>query len=56
MRAQKMPELNILRDPPGHRAGLVNEWKMFFLGGSDRGLGLNEFHALSSYTFSPISL
>ena len=23
---QKMPKLNILRDPPGHRASLVNEW------------------------------
>lgn len=33
VRAQKMPLQNVFRDPPGHRAGFVNERNVCFLSG-----------------------
>ena len=41
VRAQKMPESNVFRDPPGHRASFVNEWKMSFLCHSEENLRIS---------------
>ena len=49
VRAQKMPSLNVFRDPPGHCAGFVNEWNRCFHGGFQEKFKIGVFHNISSY-------
>ena len=49
VRAQKMLGSNILRHPPGHCAGFVNEWIVSFFHCSEEKLWISEFHIISSY-------
>ena len=40
--------LNILRHPPGHRAGFVNEWVVNFFHRSEENFRVHLFHTISS--------